>query len=595
MKKMLLTLLVLITAHFSFACTASFTSSSYAYGSSLLNYYFSNTSSYGTTTGYSVRTTIYFGDSTSMAIDTIGGTSHNYSATGTYTVSLAIRVYDSATGTTHCSDSTASSVTVSYPSCGFTIATTYGTGGAVTYTATCPAGTSSLHYYWTFGDGTSATGNPVTHTYSYNGVYNVSVRDTNGAVPCTYYNSTTATVLSTATDCSKMHSGFITFPSVAILYFDNTTLHPLTKATANWDFGDGSTSTTYSPRHAYTVSGIYTVKLRTSYYDSLTSTLVCRDTADSTVIVLVPNTITGYIYRDSSVGPHVPDYKIWLITYDSATSIISAIDSTTAIGSYANYTFDSVATGSYLVKAMITNGPSSGAGYVPTYHDSSVYWSGAQYISHTSGTISYADIFMQKGTVTTGPGFVGGNVLYGAGRSSGTTGTVGAPVVGLIIYIRNSSNKVLASSITDASGNYSFSNLPIGSYSIYPESMGLTTTPATAVVSASSVSVHNVNFKQNSTSIAPIATSVGNTAPAQSFVIYPNPAKGHITIQWSDNATGSADITISNITGQKVYHTLLNRDGNDSNTIYLSQLQPGMYFINVATVATSNTMKLMLQ
>ncbi|MBA3830240.1 MAG: PKD domain-containing protein [Taibaiella sp.] len=597
MKKMLLTLLVLITAHFSYACTASFSKYAYPYDSNLLSWYFTNTSSFGSTSGYAVSTMLYFGDGTSTSSSPTGSLSHNYSATGTYTVKMVIKVYDSSTGTIHCSDSTTSSITVSYPPCGFTVSTTSGTGGSVTYTASCPAGTLGLTYYWDFGDGTSGTGNPVTHTYSTNGNYTVNALDTNATVPCTYNNSFTTHITSVPITCSTLHSSFTKSVSGATVYCSNTTTHTGTTAMAHWTFGDGASSTSYSPSHTYTATGTYTIKLRTLYYDTTLTTLYCTDSTTSSVTIsTIPNSVTGYVYRmDSTVGPALPNYKVWLISYDAPTSMISALDSVSMTWPVMSYTFNSVVAGNYLIKAEITNGATSGTGYVPTYHDSSVYWSGAYNIAHSTGTVDHANVYLMKGTVTTGPGFVGGNVLYGAGRSSGTTGTVGAPVVGLIIYIRNSSNKVLASSITDGSGNYSFSNLPTGTYSIYPESMGLTTTPATAVVTASSTSVHNVNFKQNSISIAPIATSVGNTAPAQNFVIYPNPAKGHVTIQWNDNAMGTADVTISNITGQKVYHTLLNRDGNGSSTIYLSQLQPGMYFINVATKEGQTISKIALQ
>ncbi len=58
-----------------------------------------------------------------------------------------------------------------------------GTGQTVTFTGSASGGTGSYTFTWDFGDGTTGTGNPATHSYP-TGSYNVhlSVTDSNGAV-----------------------------------------------------------------------------------------------------------------------------------------------------------------------------------------------------------------------------------------------------------------------------------------------------------------------------------------------------------------------------------------------------------------------------
>ncbi len=51
----------------------------------------------------------------------------------------------------------------------------YPPGTALTFTANVTGGVSPYSYSWNFGDGTSGTSNPVTHTYNTPGYYTVSV------------------------------------------------------------------------------------------------------------------------------------------------------------------------------------------------------------------------------------------------------------------------------------------------------------------------------------------------------------------------------------------------------------------------------------
>ena len=353
----------------------------------------------------------------------------------------------------------------------------------------------------------------------------------------------------------------------------------------HYTYGDGTSGA--SPIHAYSTAGTYSVTLFISVYDSSTipPTLICSDSVTHliTVVGSVPaNTISGNIYSDTTNGFNTGNYKVWLIKLDSM-NYLHAVDSVSlSSNNYPYYHFDNKPAGSYRVKAAITGQPAGTAGYVPTYHDSSLYWLTAAVINHTGGSSSNNNVWMRTGTVTSGPGFIGGNVTTGANKSANKT--TSNPCVGLLVYLINSStNQLVGSSVTDASGNYSFSNLPVGTYKVSPEEMNFTTTSWTNIaITTAQPSAASINFAEHTVSltITPITTGVATVANNNHINVYPNPSNtGNINI--AIGAVTTAHVTVTNIAGQIVHNAAMTADANGVITLDVAALQAGTYFVTV--------------
>ena len=140
---------------------------------------------------------------------------------------------------------------------------------------------------WNFGDGTSASTIDSTHTYTTPGVYLVSHSVTNSAGTSTYtaplkvWQPLPVAAFTIGAD-NQLHA-----PSISTM--TNTSSCPGCTF-VSWDFGDGTTisssaspttSSVWSPSHAYTKPGTYTVVLSVTN-ESGTST------ASTTVVVLNP-------------------------------------------------------------------------------------------------------------------------------------------------------------------------------------------------------------------------------------------------------------------------------------------------------------------
>lgn len=304
---------------------------------------------------------------------------------------------------------------------------------------------------------------------------------------------------------------------------------------------------------------------------------------DTTSITLNNNRINGHI-SFSGTAPDTTDCKVWLIQFNPADSTIAALDSMTTCSDAGvpYFEFDSKPAGNYMVKAKLLSGSAPGtSGYIPTYSAASPYWDMAATAAHASAT-DVLDINMQYGTVPSGPGFIAGSVLSGAGKHTSTD----APAVNMLVYLQNASSGILTYTYTDAAGLYSFSGLAYGTYYIYPTDYDYYTTPSAAITLASgSDSMLSVNFKQHTT-FGTITPYSGPTLVAggiaDHFSIYPNPAGSTITLQWNNLELGSADVSLTDMLGRAVYTSTLDVKTTTGNKVLdISNLSNGVYFVAV--------------
>ena len=334
---------------------------------------------------------------------------------------------------------------------------------------------------------------------------------------------------------------------------------------------------------------------------TITFTVIgCSSAYTTYTITVTPiDRISGYV-NFSGGALDSGTLKVWLITYDPSTHLLEASDSVSFTTSTTStyYQFLGVATDSYRVKAAYYPLTYTGTGYIPTYHTSSFYWNSANVFYHTSGTADDGeDINMAYGTVTSGAGFISGDVTLGANRGTSTT----IPAVGLLMYVLNASGNVLEMTTTDASGNYSFSNLPVpGTYTIYPEALNYATTAYTGIsLTTSASSMSTASFGQHSVSltIIPITAGVKNvTSSVSSVIAFPNPTNGKLNIQWNENTTEKGSVTVTDITGRVVYTSSINMNqGTGNSQLDLSGLTNGVYLISVKSGTISYNNKIELQ
>ena len=145
------------------------------------------------------------------------------------------------------------------------------------------------YYNWNFGDGNSTSiQNPV-HTYNAPGWYSVSLTATNDSGCTTTFLRPNALQIypSPVADFTSNEAQATDF--LPLVNFLNQTS---TQGTFYWSFGDGDTSSVYSPTHIYANVGTYEVDLITidlnGCIDSVTRFIEIRPSAE----VYIPNAFT---------------------------------------------------------------------------------------------------------------------------------------------------------------------------------------------------------------------------------------------------------------------------------------------------------------
>lgn len=126
---------------------------------------------------------------------------------------------------------------------------------------------------WDFGDGSNSTEQDPSHTYTEEGIYQVSLTVTSGDTCESTITQTVFVLFNQGNpDCEALF--FPEYPNpdntLEVAFLDLS--YPIGEIiTWNWDFGDGNTSTEQNPTHFYAAPGIYFVSLVITTADGCTS------------------------------------------------------------------------------------------------------------------------------------------------------------------------------------------------------------------------------------------------------------------------------------------------------------------------------------
>ncbi|MEM7373626.1 MAG: PKD domain-containing protein [Bacteroidota bacterium] len=428
---------------------------------------------------------------------------------------------------------------------------------------------TTIFHQWDFGDGNTSSLKDPSHTYGSFGTYYVCLGIYDSLTACDDYICDSVTVTGSAA-CNTSFTQ--TLNGLDAQFTSYSSGSPGTSFSYHWDFGDGSTSTLEHPSYTYANPGLYSVCL------TITDTaLNCTDTQCKTLIVqhIGTYTVSGFVLTPDSTG--VSSATVYLIVHDSVAGTLSAIDSTQI--NQDPYTFVNVSPGTYLIKAALLPGDPDYASLLPTYLGNELYWNNSSPVVVSNSAVSNQHIFLIQGNNPGGPGFIGGLISQGANKGPGD------PIANISVLLRDENQHPISHTLTDANGEYGFSNLALGSYEVHVEIPGKQSIAWELSLTNDIMSFMSAHFEVGDSTVSPVnTTAIESFSFGKIIHVYPNPVTDLLHIDLAFQHSGKVNLALINSLGQSVkQQNIMAFPGTETFTLSMKDLSTGIYHLRIAS------------
>jgi hypothetical protein len=268
--------------------------------------------------------------------------------------------------------------------------------------------------------------------------------------------------------------------------------------------------------------------------------------------------------------------------------------------------FDSLPKGDYILKSHFVGYSFVGDNpWMDTYQDGKTEWKKVTPFKLTCETDTMIGFLIARKPVFefNGTGVISGKVQIVASPSNSPLRKIKTAInidcdTRIVLY--NATGDIIATTCPDAEGNYSFTNLPAGNYSIGIERTGFEVQSVFTTTVTTGQTISNADFtvdEDEQTVIQGIATDIKNVSSATNikFSLVPNPAVGFTNLEFDMPNEGEATISISDLTGRMLQkENVLFQAGKNRIPVTVNQLS-GIYFVKIATVAGCSTARLIVR
>lgn len=253
--------------------------------------------------------------------------------------------------------------------------------------------------------------------------------------------------------------------------------------------------------------------------------------------------------------------------YNADTIVID----TAIIDTLGYYYFYKKPTGYYFIRAFLDLDDPNFQDFFPTaYPDySDLSFAKPVEINQDNWELDIT-MFYANGNDELGPGKINGTLTIGENRIE---------IEGIDVQVRDELGKPFRHSHTDRFGNFEISDLPIGTYTLYPQILGFTTVPYHFEISESLTDYEGIQMTIKNGQISSyINEAIVNK---KSFVCFPNPANQTLNLTFEFNGSHQIQTRIIDITGRIIFEETDYSINNYNNQLNTSNWENGCYFVEV--------------
>ena len=338
-----------------------------------------------------------------------------------------------------------------------------------------------------------------------------------------------------------------------------------------WDFGDGTTSTIQDPEHTYSKSGIYMVTLTITslppeFGEYQTSTI----TKQAQVGLRVNHDLGGHVF--AQLFP-IDLGLAYLYIFDEFNNLIPL--DTTIIDTLGYYCFQAVPEGQYITKARLQTSAALYGQFMPTYFRNAYDWNDATVIVMDAANNFECDIWLRPSQgIESGDGQIIGQISYDTSLVNRTL----VPANEIEIILLDVQGNFYTCVTSNEDGYFDFSNIPFGTYQLFPDVTGISTSPMFITLSEEQPEDNDVNMIIFPHEITFSVNENVSDFVEQAMVLYPNPVHDQVRLSLQMKKTSGINVMITDIAGRTLYSQSAQLlQGNREIVLPVRDLPAGLY------------------
>lgn len=294
--------------------------------------------------------------------------------------------------------------------------------------------------------------------------------------------------------------------------------------------------------------------------------------------VTAPTSISGAINYSGSYNGVVELYQENVNVNPTMLTTYSLVATATVVSN--SYSFNNVAEASYYIRSV----PINMSDVVSTYFAADISWQTATLVSTDPAVPAVCNITPVASLSLPGGILVNGTVGFGP---NGYNKTQFILAEGVEVFLKDYVNNQFAQTVTNQNGEYTFANVPNGSYILVIDLPGYNQISTFSFgVTSNSEDVNGVDFVINDGEIFLSNFLTSQTIENEKLVVFPNPTNNELSIVLPANLT-NAKITIFNSSGQTLLDEKILLNKGNTKKVNVSWLTEGFYFVRVQGVEYS--------